>query len=154
MSASKRAKTSTAYGAALKYLAAGAAQLPEDSWERRRELTFELELHRAECEFFTGELAAAENRLTLLSACAADTVERAAVACLRIDVCTTRGRMSEAVAVGLECLQHVGVAWTAHPADEEVRREYQRIWSKRGGRAIDQMVDLPLMTDPASLALL
>ncbi|MGV7214667.1 AAA family ATPase [Bradyrhizobium sp. UFLA05-112] len=152
--AGKRAKTSTAYGAALKYLAAGAAQLPEDSWERRRELMFELELHRAECEFFTGELAAAEDRLTLLSARAANTVERAAVACLRIDVCTTRGRMSEAVAIGLECLEHVGVVWTAHPADDEVRREYQLIWSKLGGRAIEELVDLPLMIDPASLALL
>ena len=152
--AGKRAKASTAYGAALKYLAAGAAQLPEDSWERRRELMFELELHRAECEFFTGGLPAAENRLALLSARAANTVERAAVACLRIDVCTTRGRMSEAVSVGLACLQHVGVAWTAHPSDEEVRREYQLIWSRLGGRAIEELVDLPLMTDPASLAVL
>jgi predicted ATPase len=71
-----------------------------------------------------------------------------------MDVCLTRGGMSEAVAVGLEHLQYVGVAWTAHPADEEVRREYQLIWSKLGGRAIEELVDLPLMTDPASLALL
>ncbi|WP_050422102.1 PAS domain S-box protein [Bradyrhizobium tropiciagri] len=152
--AGKRAKTSTAYGASLRYFTTGAATLPEDSWERRRELMFELELHRAECEFLTGELAAAENRLTLLSARTANTVERAAAACLRIDVYAARGRMSEAVAVGLEFLQHVGVAWSAHPADEEVRREYQRIWSKLGGRAIEELVDLPLMTDPASLAIL
>src|SRR5262249_3729455 len=122
--AGRRARTSTAYGAALTYFTAGAAVLPHDSWQRRRELMFELELHRAECEFLTGELAAAENRLTLLSARAANAVEGATVACLRMDVCLTRGGMSEAVAVGLEHLQYVGVAWTAHPADEEVRREY------------------------------
>ena len=33
------------------------ALLAEDCWERRHELTFALELHRAECEFLTGELA-------------------------------------------------------------------------------------------------
>ena len=70
--AGKRAKASTAYASALNYLVAGAALLPEDCWERRHELTFALELHRAECEFLTGALAAAEERLAMLSARAAD----------------------------------------------------------------------------------
>ena len=52
--AGKRAKASTAYAAALNYLAAGAALLPEDAWERRHQLTFALELEPAECEFLTG----------------------------------------------------------------------------------------------------
>ena len=42
---------------------AGAALLAEDSWERRHELIFALELNRAECEFLTGALAEAEERL-------------------------------------------------------------------------------------------
>ena len=75
--AGKRAKASTAYASALNYFVAGAALLPEDCWERRHELTFELELHRAECEFLTGELADAEQRLASLSTRAANTVERA-----------------------------------------------------------------------------
>ena len=54
--AGRRAKTSTAYASALNYLLSGAALLPEDSWERQHDLTFELELHRAECEFLTGAL--------------------------------------------------------------------------------------------------
>ena len=61
--AGKRAKASTAYASALTYLVAGAALLAEDSWERRHELTFALELNRAECEFLTGALAEAEQRL-------------------------------------------------------------------------------------------
>ena len=77
--AGKRAKVSTAYASALNYLVAGAALLADDSWERRHELAFALELHRAECEFLTGELAAAEERLTMLSSRAADTVELATV---------------------------------------------------------------------------
>src|SRR6202048_3879826 len=58
--AGQRAKATTAHASALTYLTAGAALLPEDSWERRHELTFALELHRAECEFLTGALAEAE----------------------------------------------------------------------------------------------
>ena len=48
--AGKRAQRSTAYASALRYFAAGAALLGEDCWARRYELTFALELHRAECE--------------------------------------------------------------------------------------------------------
>src|ERR1700678_450473 len=83
--AAKRAKASTAHASALKYLTAGAALLPEDSWDRLHELAFWIELNRAECEFLTGELAAAEERLARLAPHAANTVEQATVACLRMD---------------------------------------------------------------------
>src|SRR5712664_2414383 len=74
--AGKRAKASSAYDSALKYLIAATALLADDRWERRRDLAFPLELQRAECEFLTGELAAADERLTTLSSCTANTVER------------------------------------------------------------------------------
>src|SRR2546430_12079884 len=57
--------------------------------ERQHAMSFELELHRAECEFLTGALAVSEERLKLLSARAANTVERARVAGLRVNVYTT-----------------------------------------------------------------
>src|SRR5262249_5821305 len=44
--AGKRAKVSTAYNSALTYLIAGAALLGNDSWKCRRELIFQLGLHR------------------------------------------------------------------------------------------------------------
>ena len=75
--AGKRARASTAYASALKYLIVGTALLASDSWARRRELTFALELYGAECEFLTGELAAADERLTVLSSRAANAMERA-----------------------------------------------------------------------------
>src|SRR5258705_3178959 len=152
--AGRRAKASTAYASALTYLVAGAALLPEDSWERRHDLTFALELNRAECEFLTGELAAAKERLTMLSSRAAKTVDQSTVACLRVDLYTTLDQSDGAVAVCLAYLRHLGVEWSPHPTDEEVRREYERIWSQLGTRAIEELVDLPLMSDPASLATL
>ncbi len=152
--AGKRARGSAAYASALRYLTIGAALLSDGAWEHRHELIFELELHRAECEFLTSELAEAENRLMMLSTRATDTVERATVTCLLMDVHTTLGQSSRAVAVGLDYLRHLGIEWLPHPTDEEVRREYERIWSQLGGRAIEELIELPLMSDPASLATL
>jgi PAS domain S-box-containing protein len=150
--AGRRAKATTAYASALTYLTAGQALLPEDSWEHRHELTFALELHRGECEFLSGALAEAEQRLTALSTRAADTVERATVACLRAELYTTLDQGSSAIAVGLDCLQHLGIGWSPHPTEEEARREYERIWSQLGDRTIESLIELPLMSDPASLA--
>jgi PAS domain S-box-containing protein len=152
--AGQRAKATTAYGSALTYLTAGAAMLPEDSWKRRHKLTFALQLHRAECEFLTGALAEAEQRLTALSTRAANTVERATVACLRVDLYTTLDQSSRAIAVGLDYLGHLGIDWSPHPTEQEARGEYERIWSQLGSRTIEALIELPLMSDPASLATL
>jgi PAS domain S-box-containing protein len=152
--AGKRAKTSTAYASALTYLIAGTNLLAEDCWELRHELIFALELDRAECEFLTGELIAAEQRLNVLSTRAATTVERARVVCLRVDLFTTLGQNARAIAVGLDFLRHLGIHWSPHPTEEEAQREYDQIRSQLGSRRIEELVELPMMTDPASLATL
>src|SRR6202023_753823 len=139
---------------ALTYLTAGAALLPEDAWELRHELCFALELGRGECEFLTGALAEAERRLAALSARAANTMEQARVACLRVDLYTTLDQSSRAVAVGLDYLRHLVIDWSPHPTEEEARGEYDRIWSQLGSRTIEALIELPLMSDPSSLATL
>jgi hypothetical protein len=93
--------------------------LAEDCWERRHELIFALELHRAECEFLTGELAEAEQRLAALSIRAAKTVEQATVACLRVDVYTTLDQSDRAVAVCLDYLRKMGIDWSPHPTERK-----------------------------------
>ena len=154
MTAGKRAKASTAYASALAYLTAGMALLEEDCWERRRELIFGLELDRAECEFLTGALAEAEQRLAALSTRATNTVERATVACLRTDLYTTLDQSSRAIAVGLDYLRNLGIDWSPHPTGGEARGEYDRIWSQIGSRTIEELIDLPIMSDPESLGTL
>jgi len=150
--AGKRAKGAAAYASAITYLNAGLASLAENIWDRRRELIFALELNLAECEFLTGALVAAEERLNGLSTRTATTIERASVACLLLDLYTALGRISHAVAVGLEYLRHLEIEWSPHPTDEVVRREYERFWSQLGSRTIEDLIELPLMTDPACLA--
>jgi predicted ATPase len=146
--AGKRAKTSTAYASALGYLAVGRTLLASDSWERKYELTFSIEYHRAECELLTADLAAAEERLTMLSGRAANLVDIAAVACLRLTLYTTLDRSDRSVEVCLEYLQNGGVHWGPHPSTAEVKQEYDRIWQQVGSRSIEGLVDLPLISNP------
>jgi PAS domain S-box-containing protein len=154
LAASRRAKASSAYASALAYLTAGAALLPEDAWERRQELAFELELHRADCEVYAGELQGVEKRLVALATRTVGTVQRCAVAHRRVDLNIALGAGERAVEVALECLRHVGINWSAHPTEADARREYERIWSLLGDRAIEDLVDLPSMRDPEARAAL
>jgi PAS domain S-box-containing protein len=152
--AGRRAKSSAAHATALNYFVTGSKLLPHDAWDRRHQLAFSLELNRAECEFLTGLLPAAEVRLAALSTRAADAIEQASVACLRVDLYTTLSQSDRAVAVGLDCLRQMGIQWSEHPADEDVRREYETLRSRLGNRAIEELLDLPLMSEALALATL
>src|SRR5882672_1420213 len=145
--AGKRAKDATAYASALTYLSAGRALLPEDCWGRCAALTFALEIHRAECEFLTGDFAAAEGRLSTLSERARRLVDLAAVTRLKEELFTTLGR-TNAIEACLDYLRRIGVHWSTHPAKADVEQEYERIWRQIGSRSIEELVDLPLMTEP------
>jgi PAS domain S-box-containing protein len=149
--AARRAKASAAYVSALTYARAGAALLPDDAWERRYELAFALELHRAECEFLTGVPAEAEARLATLSRRATSLTDLARVTRLWVDLFMSLGRSDQAIVVGLDYLRRVGINWSARPTKNRVRREYTQLWRQLGDRTIEALVDLPPMADPVAL---
>jgi PAS domain S-box-containing protein len=150
----KRAKAAGAYASALNYLIAGVALVSKDGWERRHELIFELELHRAECEFLRGEMASAEEHLRMLSSRAADAVQRAAVACLVADVYWALQRPERGLEDCLECLRHAGLDIPIHPTEAQAQTAYGQICSRLDGVRIDELAERPLMTDPTSRAVL
>jgi predicted ATPase/signal transduction histidine kinase len=150
--AGRRAKRAAAYSSALTYFDDGRALLVKDSWTLQYRLTFDFELHRAECEFLTNELANAEERLLMLASRAANLVDHSAVTCLRVDLYIILVRPERAVAVGLEYLQQVGFEVSPNPTEAEVRQEYERIWQRLGTRRIEDLIDLPLMNDPSMCA--
>ena len=80
------------------------------------------------------------------------TIERASVTGLRVDLYVMLDQYTRAIAVGLDYLRGLGVEWSPHPTNQDVHREYERIWSQLGSRTIEDLIELPLMTDAASLA--
>jgi PAS domain S-box-containing protein len=147
MIAGKRAKDATAYVSARTYLEAGRALLPEDSWDRCATLTFSIELHLAECECLTCDYATAEERLLAISKHAPRLLDLANVTRLQEELFATLGRSDRAVEACLGYLRHAGVQWSAQPTEEQVQQEYERIWLQIGSRSVEELVDLPLMTD-------
>ena len=152
--AGRRAKNSTAFASALKYLAAGRAMLTEASWDDNYELIFSIENLTAECELLTAELEAAENRLSMLAERAKSAHDIALVTRLRLTLYTALDRSDRGVEICLEFLRRGGTVWPLHPTNDEVLCEYHRIWSLLGDRQIEKLSDLPLMTNPDILDVL
>ena len=152
--AGKRAKGAAAWGSALTYLIAGIALVPEEGWERRHDLLFELELYRAECEFLTGEMTSAEEHLRMISSRAADMVQRAAVACLLADLYFAFQQPDRAVAECLECLRHAGLDIPMQATEVQAQAAYDRVCSRLDGLGIDELAVRPLMTDSTSRSIL
>jgi PAS domain S-box-containing protein len=152
--AGKRAKAAAAWASALNYLVAGIALMPKDGWERRQNTIFELELHRAECEFLTGEITSAEAHLATLSSHAADVVQKAAVGGLVAEVQMALQRPERGFAECLECLRGAGLDIPLHPSDAQAQAAYDQICSKLDGIGIDDLAAQPLIADPTSRAVL
>ena len=89
----------------------------------------------------------------MLASRSANPVDQATVACLRIDVYTMLGRCDRAVDVCLAYLHQRGIDWSPHPTRRNATR-YERTWSLLGPREIEELVDLPLMREPESVATL
>ena len=146
--AGRRAKISTAYVSALSYLTTGRALLSEQAWDDRYELIFSIEYLMAECELLTADMMSAEKRLSMLVRRAKSEHDVAIVTRLRLTLYTTLDRSNRAVEVCLEYLRRSGTDWSPHPTSDEAQREYDRIWSQVGSRQIEELIDLPLMTNP------
>jgi Nif-specific regulatory protein len=146
--AARRAKNSIAYGAAIKYLAAGRAMLTEASWGQRYELIFSIEYLTAECELLTADMEAAENRLSMLAARANRAHDLAVVTRLQLTLYTALDRVDRCVEICLEYLRRDGTNWSAHPTSDDVQREYDRIGSLLGDRRIEDLLDLSLIDNP------
>jgi len=142
--AGRRAKLATAFAMALAHFTAGETMLPKDSRERQYALSFHLALHRAECEFLTGEQATAKMRLAELARRATTLPDLAAVTRLQMEP------SDRDVEIALDYLRRAGIAWSAQPTSEEVGREYERMWRQIGERPIEALLDLPQMTDPVA----
>jgi PAS domain S-box-containing protein len=148
MIAGRKAKASTAYKSALNYFAAGIELLDDDPWENEHDLAYRLGFERAECEYLSRNFDEALRQFDALLAQARTTLEKADIHRVVIDLHTNTVALDEAIARGQEALRLFGIDIPSHPSHQTVAAEYEAIWRSLGHRSIEELIDLPLMTDP------
>jgi PAS domain S-box-containing protein len=146
--AGRRAKTSAAYRSALNYFSTGIGLLGDHLWESQHELAYRLSFEQADCEFLSRNFDEALRLFHALLAHARTTLEQAGIHRVVVDIHTAKIEIEEAIACGLGALRLFGVDIPRHPSREQVAREYDAIGKNLNGRVIEDLIDLPLMTDP------
>ena len=148
--AAARAMASTAYASALQFLDKGRELLVEDSWDRRYDLIFGLELHRAECAFLVGHFQLAETLFSLLLEKARSAIDLAKVHRLRIRLYHIAGRLDDAVKAVRDALRLLGVSLP--DSDEAIRAgteaKVREVAVNLRDRRIANLVDAPHAADP------
>ncbi|HEX6243146.1 MAG TPA: AAA family ATPase, partial [Polyangiales bacterium] len=145
--AGRRAKAASAYASALVYMGVADSLLSGADPASDRVRAFAVRLDRAECELLDGQLDAADLHLAQLAPDAADVIDRAAVARLRILLYTTAGNNGMALEVCLDFLRAMGIDWPLRPSRQEVEAEFESLWRELGDRSIEALLDLPLSND-------
>ncbi|WP_437753122.1 AAA family ATPase [Sorangium sp. So ce1389] len=151
LEAAVRAKQSTVYAAARRYLEAGRRLLPEDATAAHDDLAFALLRQLAEVEYLLGALDAADALVTEALGRARNAVEQADLLKLRVVQYTMRARFGEAVEAGREALSLVGVALPALSAAAEiealVEAEAASVERLLAGRPPAALIDAPEIAD-------
>jgi Nif-specific regulatory protein len=148
--AGRRAKSSTAYQAALDYFKAGAGLLTEKHWETDYDLAFALHLDLAECQYLCGDFDEVERQFDSLLERARTNLDKAAVYKLRSIQYENMARYADALAVARESLALFGVSFPDSVEEKQaaLESEIESIQSLLAGRGIESLIELPVMTDP------
>jgi len=150
LTAGSKAKSSTAYAAALDYFKAGASLFTEAHWESDYELAFALHFETAECEYLGGDFDAATAAFDRLLERAKTNLDKARVYGLRMVQCENQSRYAEALSSAREGLALFGVSLpdAAEGKETALESEIEAIQSLLGERSIGALIELPVMTDP------
>ncbi len=158
LTAGRKAKISTAYEPALKYLTVGMQLLDEHNWQTMYELTTALYRERAECEYLCGNFNEAEGLFDILLKRVITNPEKADIYTTKIVQYTNQGRYKEAIAIGREGLKLFHVSLPDKPGKIAIMQEYLKSrWhcfkrKREGKKNISDLFTLPVMSNQDSLA--
>jgi PAS domain S-box-containing protein len=147
LTAGKRAEAAAAHASALTYLEAGCALLTSDSWERQYRVTFELELHRAECRYMLGDMSFAEQRLLLLAERSTQVSDMTLIVSKQVVLYIYLGAMERAIDLSLDCLARMNIRVPLHPTQQDLADEYERIRARIAVGGIEQILQAPALED-------
>ncbi|MEK8016989.1 MAG: AAA family ATPase [Candidatus Parabeggiatoa sp.] len=135
--AGQKAKSATAYEAALKYLNVGLRHLTETSWQNQYDLTLALYIETMEAEYLSSHFEQSEDLAKIVLHQAKTRLERIKVYEIQIQSYITQNQMTAAIETGLHVLEMLEIKLEQAPPSHD---------------KIEELINLPLMTDTDKLA--
>ncbi|MBD1810021.1 AAA family ATPase [Microcoleus sp. FACHB-SPT15] len=150
--AGQKAKKASAPSAALQYLTIGIELLAANSWHFQYALTLTLHEEATEAAYLSGDFKQVEPWAIVVLKYATTVLDKIKVYETKIQTCMAQGRQKEAIKIGLEVLELLGIALPETPTEIDVQRQLEETAQYFSGINIEELLELPLMREPDKLA--
>ncbi|MDF0555158.1 trifunctional serine/threonine-protein kinase/ATP-binding protein/sensor histidine kinase [Kamptonema sp. UHCC 0994] len=147
LKAGVKARNSTAYATARIYLQTGIELLDINCWKHQYELTLNLYVAAAEAAYLNSDFEGMEQIAALVLQNAQTIFDKIKIYEIKIAALTAQSKILEAIAVGRDALFQLGVELPTAPDEAKIAKALQTVASLQGDRGIEELVDLPVMSD-------
>ncbi|MUG98325.1 AAA family ATPase [Scytonema sp. UIC 10036] len=145
--AGEKAKAATAYESAIRYLKLGLELLTANSWQNQYSLTLTLYESAIETAYLNGDFEQIEKWGTVVLQQAKTPIDKMKVYEVKIEAYMAQLRPLEAIKVGLQALELLGVGLPESPSLSDIEQTLAKTAASLAGKNIEDLINLPLMTD-------
>lgn len=150
----RKAKMAAAFSSAATFFRQGITLLPTEAWQSRYGLMRSLHENAAEAAYLSAEFDEMARMIEAVQTYAKNTLDQIKVYEVQIQAYMAQGKLSEAIAYGLEILEQLGIHLPASPVPDDIDTAINRTFQTLAGRHPGELIDLPLMSAPEKLGAL
>jgi len=151
LAAAAQARNASAYELAHQLAATGISLLDPDPWSRQSGLAAALHRELAWCAHLTGDVETAETCLASLLAQVRTPLQRAEIRYIASAQYAAVGRMTDAIDSARRGLAILGVRLPAYPGRAALLTEMIKARWHLGRRRIEDLINAPILDDPARI---
>jgi len=152
--AGRKAKTATAYQAAVKYLSLGLGLLTESSWQNHYDLTLAIHVEIAAAEYLNTNFEQAKIISEKIIEQAKKLLDKVKIYEIRMQFYIAQNEMQLALDTALQVLRLLGVFLPKKPRKINILLGLIHTKFNLGTKRIEDLAELPEMTDPYKIAAL
>jgi diguanylate cyclase (GGDEF)-like protein len=150
--AGQKAKISAAYESALSYLKTGIELLAKNCWKNQYNLTLKLHIEAVESAYLNTDIELMKVLAEVVLEQAQTILEKIKVYKIIIQAKIGENQCIEAVKTAISVLKLLDIHFSEQPTIEQIGLELHHTKQELGTRSVEELIDLPIMTNPEKLA--
>jgi predicted ATPase/signal transduction histidine kinase len=150
--AGRKARTSTAYKVASKYLSLGVGILAADSWLNQYSLTLALHEEACDAAYLCGDFEKMDKFAEKVINLGTSLLDKVRVYEIKIQACIVQNKLIEGLTIAFNVLKLIDIKFPEAPTQSDIQQAFQATTEQLTNKKIVDLINLPEMTDLKILA--